>query len=134
MPFADYLEKLRKNKLGEDLKSDWVPNSMFYGFVDGEIVGRMSIRHRLNDFLLQRGGHMGYAVAPRFRRRGYALEMVHQVLPICRGLGITRMLVTCTDENDASWRIIERIGGVLENKVWDECHKELVRRYWVTLG
>ncbi|MBX7246942.1 MAG: GNAT family N-acetyltransferase [Candidatus Sumerlaeaceae bacterium] len=134
MPFAEYLERLRKNSLGIDLPEDHVASTMLYGFVDGAIVGRVSIRHRLTETLLQRGGHMGYAVAPRFRRQGYAFEMARLAIPICRNLGLERILVTCTDANEPSWRIIERLGGTLENKAWCELHNEVIRRYWIDLG
>lgn len=133
MTYAAMLERLAKNERGEDLAPDRVASSMLYGFVAGEIVGRISIRHTLNDYLLRRGGHIGYAVAPRFRRRGYAREIVKQGLDYCRGLGLTRVLVTCGDGNEPSWRLIERFGGVLENKYFDEGDQEFNRRYWIQL-
>jgi predicted acetyltransferase len=140
--FTDHLERLRKNKTGEDLKPGTVPSTMLYGFVkatgegqiDGQqIVGRVSVRHSLNDYLRQRGGNLGYSIAPRFRRKGYAGEMVKQTLPYCQKLGLTKLLITCTDSNSPSWRIIESLGGVLENKVFDEGHGETIRRYWLAL-
>lgn len=134
VPYADVLSRLRRNAAGLELKPGRVPSTMLYGFVDGEIVGRVNIRHALNDSLLRRGGHVGYAVAPPYRRRGHATEMVRQGLDECRRLGLARVLVTCADDNTPSWRIIERYGGVLENTVHDDVDDELVRRYWIALG
>lgn len=34
--------------------------------VNDEIVGRSAVRHELNEFLATIGGHIGYAVLPRF--------------------------------------------------------------------
>ncbi|PKL77264.1 MAG: hypothetical protein CVV27_06120 [Candidatus Melainabacteria bacterium HGW-Melainabacteria-1] len=133
MSYAAMLERLIHNERGEGLEPGRVPSSMLYGFVAGEIVGRVSIRHQMNDYLLRRGGHIGYAVAPRFRRRGYAREIVRQTLPYCRQLGLERILVTCADNNEPSWRLIERFGGVLENTVWDDGDQEYNRRYWIEL-
>lgn len=46
-------------------------------WVDGEdYLGRIAIRHRLNDFLLEVGGHIGYDVRPSARRRGHATAML----------------------------------------------------------
>jgi predicted acetyltransferase len=80
-----------------------------------EVVGRVSIRHRLTDNLLQVGGHIGYAVIPSARRRGHATAALAQSLRIAAGLGIDPALVTCDDTNVASRRVIEKNGGQLED-------------------
>src|SRR5258708_18639914 len=67
MTFRELLERLRKNSLGLDLPLGWVPSTMLYGFVGRDIVGRLHVRHALNDDLRQRGGHIGYAAAPECR-------------------------------------------------------------------
>jgi predicted acetyltransferase len=55
MAFSEMLGMLRKESAGIDLVADRVPHSMLYGFVNGEIIGRVSIRHRLNARLEKRG-------------------------------------------------------------------------------
>jgi predicted acetyltransferase len=133
MSYAEMLDLMDKESRGEDLAPGRVPHTMYYGFVDGKIIGRMSLRHELNESLRYRGGHIGYAVAPRFRQKGYATEMVRQVLPMCRGLGLKEIMITCADDNVASWRVIEKFGGVLKDKIWDDVDSEMIRRYWLTL-
>jgi predicted acetyltransferase len=49
-----------------------VSSTFLLAEVDGDIVGRVSIRHELNAYLPSVGGHIGYAVRPAYRRRGYA--------------------------------------------------------------
>ena len=129
--FQNHLLRLEKNSRGEDLEQGRVPSSLFYGFVDGVIVGRMSIRHSLNDFLKVYGGHIGYAVAEKFRKKGYASEMMRQTLPICKLLGLSKVLATCDDKNVPSIKVIENFGGQLEETIWDENHKRYTRRYWI---
>ncbi|MGV8972461.1 MAG: GNAT family N-acetyltransferase, partial [Rhodoglobus sp.] len=63
------------------------------------MVGRVSIRHKLNAFLAEVGGHIGYGVRPAFRRLGYATQMLHQALELARSLEIERALVTCDGDN-----------------------------------
>lgn len=132
MKYGDMLEILRKEKAGIDLQPDRVPHTMLYAFVHGEIIGRVSVRHTLNNHLLKRGGHIGYSVAPRFRKNHYASEMVKQAIPYLRSLGLKKILITCSDTNIPSWKIIEKMGAVLENKITDE-NGELTRRYWLDL-
>jgi predicted acetyltransferase len=98
---------------------------------DSEIVGRISIRHELNDFLFNFGGHIGYMVRPLHRRQGHATEMLRQALEIAGSLGLKKVLLTCNDDNAGSIAVIESQGGVLENVV-DETGKALCR-YWITL-
>ncbi len=131
MAFADLLVRLSQIEVLTPDPQGKVPATMLYGFVNGEIVGRISIRHVLNDNLRQRGGHIGWAVAPQYRRRGYALAMVKQAIPIMRDLGISRALITCASTNAASKRIMAIIGAQLGDVVQAE---ELVERYWLDLS
>lgn len=128
--YAAMLDKLAKEHRGE-VPDGRVPATMFYGFVDGRIVGRLHVRHALTELLRRRGGHIGYAVAEPFRRRGYATEMMRQALPWCADLGLHELILTCADDNLASCTLIEKFGGVLEDKIWDDVDQELIRRYWI---
>jgi len=132
MTFPELLARLRNNSSGVDLPAGFVSSSMLYAFVGNEIVGRVHIRHELNDYLRAFGGHYGCAVAPKFRRRGYAAEMFAQSIPIFRRLGILDILITCEDNNEPSWKLTERYEGVLENKLRSPEGK-IFRRYWVKL-
>jgi predicted acetyltransferase len=98
--------------------------------VAGQIVGRASIRHELNERLLVEGGHIGYAVLQEHRRRGYATEILRQSLLVARALGVERVLITCDDDNAGSAAVIERCGGVFHSmSKADDGHA--VRRYWI---
>ncbi len=57
-------------------------------------------------------GHLGYAVVPWKRGRGYATRAPALLLPVARELGLPRVLVTCDAGNAASCRVIEANGGV----------------------
>ena len=93
------------------------------------VVGRSSIRFELNDFLRVEGGHIGYAVRPAHRRRGYATEILRQSLIVARAGGVDRALVTCDDDNVGSAAVIEANGGVLENII--DVDGVPLRRYWI---
>jgi predicted acetyltransferase len=59
MPFSRYLEVLAEQQRGENLPPRHVPSTFLFGFDGDRIVGRVSIRHRLNSFLERIGGHIG---------------------------------------------------------------------------
>lgn len=95
-------------------------------WVDGaDYLGRIAIRHRLNDFLLDVGGHIGYDVRPMRRREGHATAMLQESLPWALRLGIDPALITCDVDNHGSIRVIEAAGGELEDV------RGVKRRYWV---
>jgi predicted acetyltransferase len=132
MTLSRYLEVLADYRDGVNLPPDHVPSTFLFAFVGARIVGRTSIRHRLNEHLLRVGGHIGYAVVPEFRRRGYATEILRQSLVLAREqLGITRALLTCDDDNVGSIRTIEKNGGALENVVSGPDLDKPKRRYWI---
>lgn len=110
-----------------------VPCSTFW-LVDGdEWIGRVSLRHTLNDWLLQFGGHIGYGIRPSRRRQGYGTMGLRLVLPHAKALGLTRVLVTCDADNIGSRKIIEASSGVFENEVPQGGKAASKRRYWIAL-
>jgi len=128
--WASYVRKLDAWRRGLDLPDDRVPATFLVAIAGGELVGRVSVRHELNEFLANFGGHIGYGVRPAHRRRGYGGEILRQALIIARAVGIDRVLLTCDDDNGPSARVIERHGGVLED-VRPDPSGPAKRRYWI---
>ena len=100
---------------------------------DGKVVGMIQVRHYLNDYLRQFGGHIGYSVRPSERRKGYASRMLHDALDFCRSLGLDRVMVTCYDTNEASRKTILKNGGVYEGKAFEPDDGKYLERYWIDL-
>jgi predicted acetyltransferase len=109
----------------------YVPSSFYLFMQDDFIIGAVSIRHTLNDRLLQMGGHIGYGIRPSMRGKRLAPIMLRLALEEAKQLGITRALVTCDEGNRASAATIEACGGVLENIVVFE--GEPIKRYWIQI-
>ena len=129
--FLQYISKQEAWSRGEDLPPGFVPSGFYVGIVSGRVVGRVSIRYELNEFLAKVGGHIGYGVRASERRRGYATRMLQQALPICRSRGIGRALVTCDVDNVGSRCVIERCGGIFDSITDDPTFEVQRRRYWI---
>jgi len=116
MEFDEWLELVRRNSKAETVSENWVVSDTFFAVrkSDGKIVGIIDIRHNIeNEFLSKYGGHIGYAVRPGERRKGYATEMLKLALGHAKNLGLSRVMLGCYSDNWGSIRVIEKSGGVL---------------------
>lgn len=104
-----------------------VPQSTYWLYVDDCPVGMGKIRHFLTDKLREEGGHIGYAIAPNARKRGYGKILLRELLKEARRLGIDRALITVYNDNAASIRVALANGGRIEkvsetsHYIWVEC-------------
>ena len=107
--WSAYVERL--DRWRHDPPEGMVPATFLVADVGGDLVGRVSVRHELDEFLSFEGGHIGYAVRPAFRRRGHATAILEQSLIIARAAGVDSILVTCDVDNRGSIAVIEACGG-----------------------
>jgi predicted acetyltransferase len=131
--FQEYVDNVNSWPYGKFLPSDFVPNSYYVAVKADIIIGRVSFRHELNEFLERIGGHIGYAVIPSQRGRGYAKNMLKQSLRFARAKGLNRVLITCDVNNIASIRVVEANGGIFENTTNEPELKTQKHRYWINL-
>jgi predicted acetyltransferase len=121
------------NSKKETVREGLVPASTYLSvrLRDQKLVGMIDVRHELNDFLYNFGGHIGYSVRKCERRKGYAKEMLRLALKECKDRKMQKVLITCDKENIASAKTIICNGGILENEVPFE--ERIKQRYWINL-
>ncbi len=86
---------------------------------DGEFCGSIGMRWQPGTEELPPHclGHIGYAVVPWKRRRGYATRALAAMLPRARAEGLRYVEITTDENNAASQRVIEANGGVLHERL-----------------
>ena len=128
--YDDWLKQLENNSNEKTVNPEWVVTSTFFGVADGNIIGMIDIRHTLNQFLRDYGGHIGYGVRPTERNKGYATEMLKLGLVYCKKIALEKVMLACYKENTASGRTIEKCGGILEKEFLYSDGKT-VQVYWI---
>lgn len=123
MTFEEYKQWLINNDAisrGEGLESWMVPQSIFWLFKDGRPVGFGKVRHTLTENLRIEGGHIGYAIRPSERNKGYGTMLLKSLLQEAKKLGIEKVLLTIRTNNYASIKVALKNNGVIEkrNKKW----------------
>ena len=131
----EWIDFLAKHKDPKTIPEGRVPATqlIFVREEDRKIVGMIDIRHYLSEYLEKYGGHIGYSVAPSERLKGYATQMLKATLPVCKKLGIDKVLITCIKGNEGSKRTILNNGGVYETTVYEPDEKVKLEKYWITL-
>lgn len=132
--FPAWLEMADKKSRPDTCPEGQVPNSQFLCVrtADDHMVGMLNIRHYLNDYLRDFGGHVGYAIRPSERGKGYAIQQLTLGLKECVRMGINPVLVMCYSDNERSRRTILKGGGIYEDTREREDGKRF-ERYWINL-
>ena len=128
-PFEQWLQRRCAEELG-DVPEGRVPALFRIAEAEGQLLGRLSVRLVLNDWLAKYGGHVGYGVLPQHRRKGVATALLREALSILHAHDVEQALVVCDDDNEASARVAQALGGVLAKRAVDERGRP-IRHYLV---
>ena len=128
-----WFEELKKRSCEDTVPKGLVPSSTYLGVreKDNYIVGMIDIRHYLNEYLTQVGGHIGYGVRKTERNKGYAKQMLKLALEKCKELKIKKVLITCDEDNIASEKVILSANAKLEDI--RNVNGENKKRFWIDL-
>ncbi len=98
---------------------------------DKKILGILQIRHSLNDFLRNFGGHFGGSIRPSERNKGYSSKMITLGMKKAKRFGLDEVLITCLKTNKSSAKSIEKAGGVFEGTSYLKEKNEHINRFWL---
>lgn len=131
--YDNWLVNMHNRHTGKNLPDGFVRENFYLCYENGKMIGVFNLKFELTEFLLNFGGHIGYAVRPTERNRGLATQMLSKGIELSREFGLKRVLCVCDDDNIASETVIIKNGGVFENEMFDPAEKVTVKRYWIEL-
>ena len=133
--YDEWLLKVEKDLDFQNIPEDKVPANTYFLIreLDNKIIGMINIRHRLNEFLLNEGGHAGYSIRPTERGKGYGTLILKLGLERCKELNLKEILITCDKANIPSAKVIQNNNGVLDNEIYSEAFSGIIQRYWIKL-
>jgi predicted acetyltransferase len=131
--FPAYVQQLHDQAVGKNLKEGHIPSAEFW-IIDSEgYAGRIILGLTFTPDLYRLGHHVGYAVRPSKRRRGYATKALQCLLDEARKLKIYNLMPTCDEANIASRKVIERNGGVLVDRMLNDKDRPTELRFIIEL-
>lgn len=124
--FPSYLQKKVNVSKGINLHPNQVPQTIYWLYVGGKLVGMGKLHDYLNDDLRKSGGHIGYAIRLSERGKGYGNLILREILKKSKEKCILEALLTCSEDNTPSRKVIEANGGQLE-----DITEQSKCRYWI---
>jgi RimJ/RimL family protein N-acetyltransferase len=100
---------------------------------DGQVVGDLYLsvsdawaQAEVQDRTVDAQAEIGWALDPAHQGQGLALEAALRLVDLCfEDLGVHRVFAICFADNDASWRLMEKLGMRREaHTVKDSLHRE----------
>lgn len=128
-----WLSEMQNRHSGKNLPGGYVRENFYLCYEETRLIGVFSLKFELTEFLLNYGGHVGYATRPSDRNRGLATQMLNQGAALSKKFGFDRILCVCDNDNYASEKVILKNGGILENELYDPDEKVTVKRFWIPL-
>lgn len=112
--FTKYVELLEANAVGKSLPYGWASYRTYWLLNnDEDIVGVIRIREKDFEFY----GHIGYDIAPKYRKKGYGTKLLELGLLKAKEMGLNSVVLTCHEKNIGSQKIITNNGGEIINTV-----------------
>ena len=132
--YEEWLEEALKCEEKEYAESKGIVPATTYFTIresDNKIIGMINIRHYLNEYLANFGGHIGYGIRPTERRKGYAKIQLYMALKETNKMDLDKVMISCEVTNIGSEKTMLSLGGILEKIVHNEEKNRYLKIHWI---
>lgn len=130
--YENILKELENRLHGHHEDSDWYLEGHYYlVYEDENLIGLGCIRNKLTQKGFDIWGHIAYGVRPTERKKGYATQILTELIAISQELGIEKIIVCHYEENKITPKILKKINALYLNEIVSPYSKKLVKRYQV---
>jgi predicted acetyltransferase len=129
-PYERWLKWMRDDQSPDTCPEGSPPQTLYFCFVGEELVGAVTVRHCLNEKTAVDGGHIGLGIRPGSRMRGYGVQALVLAAEKARERGISKMLLTCDEDNIGSQKTMLKQGAVYFDTVSSPEEKR-IKRFWL---
>ncbi len=91
---------------------DLLPFYYYDIFLNDRFIGKISMRIGSN-FNSYYNGNIGYEIEEKFRGNSYSFKACKLVIPIAKAHRMSEIILSCDDDNIASYKTIEKLGSEL---------------------
>lgn len=133
--FEEFYNNLEINKHIDEINPNYA-NQTTYVLVDenNHIYGMANLRHELKGKLFEIGGHVGYAIRPSERGKGYGTIQLKLLIKVMNEMGIEKALITCRENNIGSKKTMEKFIGESDTLVPSMYEGIMEYRYWIDVN
>ena len=132
--YEEFLVSCEQNKHIDEINPNFANQTTFVlTDENGHVYGAGNLRHELKGNLINIGGHIGYAMRPSERGKGYGAIQLLLFLEKAQEMGIDKALLTCRENNIASAKVIEKCYGQKDYSVPSMYEGIMESRYWIDI-
>lgn len=128
----EYMEKVLPAQLSHenpvDMPDWFVPETFFYLWDGGHLIGEFRVRHRLTEALRNGAGHIGYSISREYRGKGYGTAGLKLTLQAARDIiEEDEIYLRVNRDNIASQKVMLNNGAYLAGEDKDHLFMRIAK-------
>ena len=133
--YNEWLKMIKSQKVLET-SAETTPTTTYFTVrkEDNQIIGNVQIRHHLTEKLQKYGGHIGYAVRPTERKKGYGTAQLKLAIEKAKLCGLTQIMLSCSKDNNTSAKVMLNNGAIYIGDGLDKRKNRVTENYVIDIG